>query len=290
MSMRKFLALAGVSLWLAASGQQAEAATRCLEAIKADGVMKVGVGLMGLKPYVWQQADGTYTGFEKEMTDYIAEKLGVTYEYVVTEWTTLIPGLKAERWDIFLSGMAKTQERIQGGGIDYSDPYILIYDRIIVLEGSDITSREDLKDKKLGSTLGTMDSLVAHSVVDAGDAAEVLDFNTFGEPFLALRNGEIDAVIMDETTYIAQKEQMTDLAVVGEPLFYIPKAEWKEAEEKADYRLGGVAVGVRAECTDLKDAVNKAIADMDADGTREKILKAYNIWSDEQKVLKKTAQ
>ena len=290
MSMKKFLALAGVSLLLAVSGQPAEAAGRCLEAIKWDGVMKVGVGLMGLKPYVWQQPDGTYTGFEKEMTDYIADKLGVSYEYVVTEWTTLIPGLKAERWDIILSGMAKTQERIQGGGIDYSDPYLLIYDRIIVLQDSDIKSREDLKGKKLASTLGTMDSLVAHSLVDAGDAAEVLDFNTFGEPFLALRNGEADAVIMDETTYIAQKEQMADLSVVGDPLFYIPKAEWKEAEEKADYRLGGIAVGVRMECTDLKDAINKALAEMDADGTREKILTSYNIWSDVQKALKKSDQ
>jgi len=290
MSMKKFFALAGVSLLLAVSGQPAQAAGRCLEAIKSDGVMKVGVGLMGLKPYVWQQADGTYTGFEKEMTDYIANKLGVSYEHVVTECTTLIPGCKAERWDIILSGMAKTQERIQGGGIDYSDPYLLIYDRIIVLQDSAIKSREDLKGKKLASTLGTMDSLVAHSLVDAGDAAEVLDFNTFGEPFLALRNGEADAVIMDETTYIAQKEQMADLSVVGDPLFYIPKAEWKEAEEKADYRLGGIAVGVRLECTDLKDAINKALAEMEADGTREKILTSYNIWSDVQKVLKKSDQ
>lgn len=258
------------------------AAAQCLGDIKEAGVIRVGNGLMGLKPYVWQEPDGSYQGFEKEILDYVAGKLGVDSEYVVTEWTTLIPGLKNDRWDIILSGMAKTQERIQGGGIDFSDPYFLIFDRVIVLQDSPIQSIDDLKGKLLASTLGTMDSLVAHSLVDQGIADSVLDFNTFGEPFLALRNKQADAVIMDETTYIAQLEEMPDLRVVGEALFYVPKAEWAEAEETADYRLGGIAVGVRQECTDLKDAVNQALADMAADGTREEILRKYNIWSDDQ--------
>lgn len=286
MALKKLLAWAGVSLWLALAGSAANAAS-CLDQIKSAGVLKVGIGLMGLKPYVWQEADGSYTGFEKEMLDYVADKLGVRYEYVVTEWQTLIPGLKSERWDIIWSGMAKTQERIQGGGIDYTEPYLLIFDRIIVLKDSGINGLEDLKGKTLASTLGTMDSLVGHSLVDAGHAEKIIDFNTFGEPFLALRNGDADAVIMDETTYLAQREEMPDLAAVGEPLFYIPKPEWKEAEEQADYRLGALAVGVRRECTDLKDAISATIAEMDKDGTREKILRAYNIWSDDQKNLKK---
>lgn len=287
MGIRKVLALAGLSLWLAVFGQAAQAAEGCLDKIKAAGVLKVGVGLMGLKPYVWQEADGSYTGFEKEMLDYVSNKLGVPYEYVVTEWTTLIPGLKSERWDIIWSGMAKTQERIQGGGIDYSEPYFLIFDRIIVLKDSGINGIEDLKGKTLASTLGTMDSLVGHSLVDAGHAEKILDFNTFGEPFLALRNGDADAVILDETTYLAQREEMPELTVVGDPLFYIPKPEWKEAEEKADYRLGALGIGVRRECTDLKEAINAALAEMDADGTRERILRSYGIWSDEQSKMKK---
>src|SRR5918999_19978 len=183
MAMKKLLACAGVSLWLAVAGSAAHAAESCLDEIKAAGVLKVGVGLIGLKPYVWQEADGSYAGFEKEMLDYVSDKLGVPYEYVVTEWQTLIPGLKSERWDIIWSGMAKTQERIQGGGIDYTEPYFLIFDRIIVLKDSDIKGLEDLKGKTLASTLGTMDSLVGHSLVDAGQAEKIIDFNTFGEPF-----------------------------------------------------------------------------------------------------------
>jgi len=268
-------------------GSASQAAARCLDEIREEGVLRVGSGLMGLKPYVWQEPDGSYTGFEKEMLDYVSAKLGVDYEFVITEWQTLIPGLKNERWDIIWSGMAKTQERIQGGGIDYTDPYFLIFDRIIVLKDSGIEDIDDLEGKVLASTLGTMDSLVGHSLVDQGYAASILDFNTFGEPFLALRNGQADAVIMDETTYLAQREDMPDLTVVGEPLFYLPKPEWAEAEEQADYRLGALAVGVRVECTDLKDAINQAIADMDADGTRRSILESYGIWSDDQSRMMK---
>ena len=273
------IAAAAAAIFLSWGSQ---ASAQCVEEIQEAGVLRVGVGLMGLKPFVWQEPDGSYTGFEKEIADYIAGELGVSVEYVVTEWTTLIPGLKNDRWDIILSGMAKTQERIQGGGIDFSNPYFLIFDRIIVTGDSPIQSADDLNGKVLASTLGTMDSLVAHSLVDQGMAASVMDFNTFGEPFLALRNNQVDAVIMDETTYLAQLEEMPDLRVVGEPLYYIPKAEWAEAEETADYRLGGLGIGVRQECTDLKAAIDQALADMTADGTREAILRKYDIWSDNQ--------
>lgn len=273
------IAAAAAAIFLSWGSQ---ASAQCVEEIQEAGVLRIGVGLMGLKPFIWQEPDGSYTGFEKEIADYIAGKLGVTTEYVVTEWTTLIPGLKSDRWDVILSGMSKTQERIQGGGIDFSNPYFLIFDRVIVNGDSPIQSVEDLNGKVLASTLGTMDSLVAHSLVDQGLAASVMDFNTFGEPFLALRNNQVDAVVMDETTYLAQLEEMPDLRVVGEPLYYIPKAEWAEAEEAADYRLGGLGVGVRQECTDLKAAIDQALADMTADGTREAILRKYDIWSDNQ--------
>jgi ABC-type amino acid transport substrate-binding protein len=287
MGTTRLMAGAVLSLWMVLAGWTVDANAGCLDDIKAAGVIKVGNGLMGLKPYAWQLGDGSHTGFEKEMLDYVANKLGVKPEYVVTEWTSLIPGLKSKRWDIIWSGMAKTQERMQGGGIDYTEPYFLIFDRIIVLKDSGIKGLADLKGKTLASTLGTMDSVVGHSLVDAGHAAKIIDFNTFGEPFLALRNKDADAVILDETAYLAQRGDMPDLTAVGDPLYYIPKPEWKEAEEKSDYRLGALAVGVRLECGDLKDAISTAIAEMDKDGTRRKILEKYGIWSDDQAKMKK---
>lgn len=254
-----------------------------LEKARADGTIRVGVGLMGTKPFVWQDGD-KYVGIEADLTRELVKRLGVgNFEYVVTEWSTLIPGLKANRWDMLVTGLVKTEERIQGGGILMSNPYIMAYDLIIVTEDSPIKSEEDLNGKVLASLLGSTDSLVAHSIVARGGAAEVKDFNTYAEPFMALRNKQVDAVIFDQFTYMGFRESMPDLRIAGEPILYVPKPEWAEAQEKADYNLGGVGIGVRAEDASLLEAINKALDEMDADGTRQKILETYDAWDDLQK-------
>jgi ABC-type amino acid transport substrate-binding protein len=114
-----------------------------------------------------------------------------------------------------------------------------------------------------------------------------MDFNTFGEPFQALRNGQVAAVVLDQATFQAQAEEMKDVRVIGDPLPYIPNAEWADEEKDQTYILGGTGVGVRKECTDLLDALNKALADMDADGTRKAILEKYGAWDDNQAVMMK---
>jgi len=249
-----------------------------LEKARAEGTIRVGVGLMGTKPFVWQDGDA-YVGIEADLTRELVRRLGIEdFEYVVTEWSTLIPGLKSNRWDMLVTGLVKTEERIQGGGILMSKPYIMAYDLIIVTEDSPIRSEEDLKGKVLASLLGSTDSLVAHSIVARGGAAEVKDFNTYAEPFMALRNKQVDAVIFDQFTYMGFKESMPDLRVAGEPILYVPKPEWAEAQEKADYNLGGVGIGVRAEDAALLEAINAALDEMDADGTRQKILEKYGAW------------
>lgn len=127
--------LSAWGLALCLLGSTATAQAECLPAIKSAGVLKVGVGIMGLKPWIWQDDKGAYTGLEKEILDFVASDIGVPkYEYVVTEWSTLIPGLKAERWDVVMSAMSKTQQRMQEGGVIFSDPYFMYNDRIIVLK------------------------------------------------------------------------------------------------------------------------------------------------------------
>jgi cystine transport system substrate-binding protein len=94
-------------------------------------------------------------------------------------------------------------------------------------------------------------------------------------------------VILDQGTYLGMKQDIKGLRTVGDPIPYQPKPEWIEAEKKAPYKFGGTAVGVRKECTDLKEVLNKALSDMDADGTRKKILEKYEAWSPEQASLMK---
>jgi ABC-type amino acid transport substrate-binding protein len=265
-------------------GGVGEASAQCLPAIMKKGVLLSAVGLMGTKPIVWKdEATGKYEGFEAELLSEVSKRIGVPkWDYVVTEWTTMIPGLKAERWDIIFSAMSVTQERIQGAGIDYSTPYFMLYDQVIVRGDSPIKTMDDLKGKTLASPLGTLDAQNAQMLVDTGKAGKLMTFNTFNEPFLALANKQVDAVVIDQATYLGTKDEMKDLRTVGEPIPYQPKPDWVEAEKGAAYIFGGTAVGVRKECTDLKLAINKALADMDADGTRKTIIEKYGAWSPQQ--------
>jgi len=258
-----------------------EASAQCLPAIMKKGVLLSAVGLMGTKPIVWKdEKTGKYEGFEAELLSEVSKRIGVPkWDYVVTEWTTMIPGLKAERWDIIFSAMSVTQERIQGAGIDYSNPYFMLYDQVIVRNDSPIKTMDDLKGKTLASPLGTLDAQNAQLLVDTGKAGKLMTFNTFNEPFLALANKQVDAVVIDQATYLGTKDEMKDLRTVGEPIPYQPKPDWVEAEKGAAYIFGGTAVGVRKECTDLKLAINKALTDMDADGTRKTIIEKYGAWS-----------
>jgi ABC-type amino acid transport substrate-binding protein len=258
-----------------------EASAQCLPAIMKKGVLLSAVGLMGTKPIVWKdEKTGKYEGFEAELLSEVSKRIGVPkWDYVVTEWTTMIPGLKAERWDIIFSAMSVTQERIQGAGIDYSNPYFMLYDQVIVRNDSPIKTMDDLKGKTLASPLGTLDAQNAQLLVDTGKAGKLMTFNTFNEPFLALANKQVDAVVIDQATYLGTKDEMKDLRTVGEPIPYQPKPDWVEAEKGAAYIFGGTAVGVRKECTDLKLAINKALTDMDTDGTRKTIIEKYGAWS-----------
>ncbi|WP_166363986.1 substrate-binding periplasmic protein [Pseudomonas akapageensis] len=266
----------------------AQASSSCLAEVKASGVLRSGNGLMGTKPFIWQNEDGSYGGFEAELFKEVGKRIGVPKtEYVVTEWSTLIPGMKSKRWDIILSAMSATQERVKNAGILFSDPYFLSYNYVIVKSDSSIKSMADLKGKKLATVMGTDDSLNAHRLADTGVVGEVMDFNGFGEPFQALQNNQADAVLLDQGTLIGQQETMKNLRVVGEPILYQPKPEWAAAEASAPYIYGTQAIAVRDECGDLRQAINGALESMIADGTHQAILEKYGVWDSMQTRLLK---
>ena len=252
-----------------------------LDDIKAKGSISIGNGVMGTKPWVYQEADGSYAGMEYEMLQYILPKLGISkFEYVSTEWDSLIPGLKAKRWDIIFSGMTVTEERRQGAGIEFTRPYYFESDRIAVKEDSPYQKPEDLKGKILATTVGTVEEMQAKSLVSKGMGGEVKSFDDFAAPFLALQNGQVDAVIVDNTTYGEQKKVTPNIRVIGEPMSLSANPEWQDKQNNAGYKFGGDGIGVRKEDTALLAALNTALDDMDAEGVRQKILEKYGLWDE----------
>ena len=252
-----------------------------LDDIKKADTIKVGVGVMGLKPWVWQNEDGSYGGMEYEMLQKMLPHLGVAkFEYVPVEWDALIPGLKAKRFDIIFSGMTVTEERRQGSGIEFSRPYYFESDRIAVLEDSPYQKPEDLKGKIIGTTVGTVEEMQANKMVANGWGGSVKAFDDFAAPFMALQNKQVDAVVADFTSLGEQKKVTPNIRAIGAPMALEPKPEWKEKQAAAGYKFGGAGVGVRKEDTALLAAVNAAWDKMDDAGERQKILETYGLWDD----------
>lgn len=278
--------LLGTTLGLAAAvtltaGMPRLATADTLDDIKKAGTIKVGVGVMGLKPWVWQNEDGSYGGMEFEMLQKMLPHLGVAkFEYVPVEWDALIPGLKAKRFDIIFSGMTVTEERRQGSGIEFSRPYYFESDRIAVLEDSPYQKPEDLKGKIIGTTVGTVEEMQANKMVSQGWGGSVKAFDDFAAPFMALQNKQVDAVVADFTSLGEQKKVTPNIRAIGEPMSLEPKPEWKEKQAAAGYKFGGAGIGIRKEDAALLAAVNKALDAMDDAGERQKILEGYGLWDE----------
>ncbi len=278
LSRRLFLASTGAAaVGLTAVRSYADT----LDDIRAAGVLTVGSGVMGSKPWIWKNEDGSLSGMDYDMVQYLITKLGVPKaEFVSVEWETLIPGLKSKRWDIIFSGMTVTEERRQGSGIEFSRPYFFESDRIVVKSDSPYQKPEDLAGKTLAVPIGTVEEIQGNSLVAKGIGKETKAFNDIAGCFLALQGGQVDAVIMDNTTTAGQIKVTPNLRTIGGVYNLAADPKWQDAQDKAPYKYGGDGVGVRKEDTALLAAINDGLDAMDADGAREAILRKYGVWDE----------
>jgi ABC-type amino acid transport substrate-binding protein len=252
-----------------------------LDDARAKGVLVVGSGVVGSKPWMYKNEDGSYGGMEYEMLQYIIKKLGVAkVEIVDTAWETLIPGLKAKRWDVIFSGMTVTEERRQGAGIEFTRPYYFESDRIVVRKDSPAQKPEDLAGKTLGVPLGTVEEIQAKLLIGKGIGGESKAFDSVATVFQALNSNQVDAIIMDNTSLAGQLAVTPDLRTIGGVYNLVADPKWQDAQAKAPYKYGGDGAGVRKEDVTLLKALNDALDQMDADGVREAIFKKYGVWDE----------
>ncbi len=176
--------------------------------------------------------------------------------------------------------MTVTEERRQGAGIEFTRPYYFESDRIAVLEDSPYKTPDDLKGKILATTVGTVEEMQAKTMVSKGQGAEIKSFDDFAAPFLALQNKQVDAVIVDNTTFGEQKKVTPNIRIIGDPMSLAANPDWQAKQAAAGYKFGGDGLGVRKEDTALLAALNQALDDMDKEGVRQKILEKYGLWDE----------
>jgi ABC-type amino acid transport substrate-binding protein len=139
-----------------------------------------------------QGKPGEYTGFDVELLEAIAEATGRTAEFEDTSFDTIFVDLANGKFDVAASAATITPEREKT--VDFTNPYYLSEQAILVEEGGEIDSVEKLKGATVGVQKGTTGE---EFVEEKGEASEVRPYPSGPDAVNALKAGTVDAVVID---------------------------------------------------------------------------------------------
>ncbi len=226
-----------------------------LERIRQKG--SITVAMEGTwAPWTYHNEQDELVGYDVEIAQKIAEKLGVTVNFVEGEWDGLLAGLDDGRYDIMVNGVGITAERQEK--YDFSTPYA--YNRTAVIvrgEYEDIHSMEDLKGK---TTANTISSTYAEQAEAHG--ATVTGVDDLNQTIELLLSGRIDATLNAEVVFADYKNAH-------------PEANIKIAAYSDDVERVAIPVRKGADSATLLDAINQALAELSADGTLTALSEKY---------------
>ena len=195
-------------------------------------------------PYNFINDAGEVDGFERDLGDELCSRAGLECVWVTNEWDSIIPNLVSGNYDTIIAGMSITAERDEV--IDFTQEYYPNDPSVFVaMAGGDI-----------GSVVAAQVNTIQSAHVSGMEGVELLEFATPEETIAAVENGEADSVLADGG-YLNEVVAASggDLEVVGSVVIG-----------------GGVGMGVRESDTELKDAMNAAIASMKEDGSLNALL------------------
>ena len=204
-------------------------------------------------PYEMTTDAGAFEGIDIDTAQAIADKLGLELQIDDMDFDAALLSVQQGKADIAMAGVTVTDER--KNVMDFSDSYATGIQSIIVPEGSDIASPDDLAGKMIGTQRGTTGYIYCSD--DFGDDA-VVAYDDGLTAVQALNNGQVDAVVIDNAP---AKE-----FVAANPGLVLLDTSY--AEE--DY-----AIGMAKGNTALEDTVNAALEELKADGTLQSIVDKY---------------
>ncbi len=229
-----------------------------LDSVKKKGVIRIGSG-QTVPPLNYINEKGQWTGFDIELGDAIAEKLGVKVERVNVNNKTRVAFLASGRIDLTISSMSHTRSRDEQ--IDYAEPAYLWSGKIFYAKKGRFTSPEQLGGKRIAVVQGSNAYIAATNYLATltDKKPKMVSFQNNSECFMALKQGKVDAYTQD-TPIIA--------GVAGH--------EGLEYESVGPiYSPGLYGIGVPPNDSKWRDIISFTLQDVIKDGTYEKI---YNKW------------
>lgn len=206
------------------------------------------------RPFTFhEEGSGDLTGYDVEVITAVADQLGVEVEFQETQWDAIFAGLDAGRFDLIANQVSINEER--QAKYDFSDVYTVSPGVLIVPDGSDISSFDDLAGRTTAQSLNSNWYTVAE---DAGATVEAVE--GWAQALELLKQGRIDATVNDELTFLdAETNGTTD--------------GLKIAAESDD--VSNNAFALRKGSDTLVAAIDEALDTLRADGTLATISEKY---------------
>lgn len=205
------------------------------------------------EPYEYVEG-GKITGIDAEIAEAICDKLGYTLVIDDMDFDSIVTAVSSGKADFGMAGMTITEERKQS--VDFTDPYTNAVQVIIVNEDEDkVAGADDLETAVIGVQLGTTGDIYVSDFEEAG--AKIERFNKGADAVLALTQGKVDAVVIDNQPAKAFVAQNEGIKILEEPF------------ENEEYAIC-IAKG-----SELTPKFNQALSELKSDGTVDKIIKKY---------------
>ena len=265
MTSRRFLQLLGfaaASLMLSACGKKEEPPPAPAPVASAPAPAPVKVYAVGTDaayaPFESQNDKGEIVGFDIEVVKAIAKKAGIEVKFVNTPWEGIFNTLAQGDRDLVVSAVTITEERKQT--MDFSDPYFDAQQLIAVKESSKVAKFADLKKLKVGVQTGTTGD-EAVTKLQGKTSANIKRFESTPLALKELEAGGVDAVVADNgvvINYVANN----------------PGGKFKSIADK-EFVPEQYGIALKKGNTELQAKVNKALAEIKADGSYDAIYTKY---------------
>ena len=208
-------------------------------------------------PYEYKDGE-TIIGIDAEVAKLIADKLGLKLEIADVDFDSIIPGVQTGKYDMGMAGMTVTDERKQK--VNFSDSYAKGIQVIIVKEGSDIKSKDDLEGKKIGTQQGTTGYIYASDTPENGGYGEenVIGYASGAVAVEALKSGKVDCVIIDNEPAKAYVAANSGLKILD-----------------TEFTNEDYAICFSKKNPELQKKVNDALNELKASGEFQKVVDKY---------------
>jgi polar amino acid transport system substrate-binding protein len=232
------------------------AAADRLDDVKARGKLIVGVS-DATPPFSFKKpGESTVVGYDLDIVHAVAKRLGATVQTVSVSSAERIPMLKDGKLDVVATSMTRTPERLKE--IDFSYIYFVTPHAVIVKKSSGISSVKQLAGKRAASA---STSTAGGNLKEAVPDIEIVYVRDYAIAFDMLKEGKVDAFPTDESVLRAIVQQS------GKPDEYLFLGDFTKSRN--------VGFALKRDEPRFKDAINKALLDVEASGDAVKIFETW---------------